>query len=192
MRPRHLPRSRSVRRARGATLIEVMIALLIVSFGVLGVAGIQANVLSDTQNSSLRGLVAMQATSLSMAMRANRSFWAGGVAPASFTTSGGTVTDATGVLNATVPSCKSSVVNTPGNCTIGQLAAYDVQQWAANLNNLLPSATSSVACTTSTLSPIACTITISWTERFVALTPDAVNNSASTGGTRSYTMYVNP
>ena len=182
----------SKRRHRGATLIEIMIALLIVSFGILGVAGIQANVIADTQNSSLRGLVAMQATSLSMAMHANRTFWAGGLAPASFTTSGSTVTDASGLLSATVPSCKSSTVNSPGNCTPAQLAGWDVQQWAANLTNLLPSATSSVACTTSTLTPLACTITVTWTERFVALTPNAVSASASTSGSRSYTMYVNP
>lgn len=177
---------------QGATLIEVLIALLVVSLGILGVAGIQATAISDTNNSSVRGLVAMQATSLAMAMHANRAFWAGGVAPPSFTTQGGNVTDATGVLNATVPKCFSTVVNSPGSCIPAQLAAYDVQQWAASLGQLLPSASSKVQCTTSTTTPIACSITINWTERFVALSADAASNSSATGGTRSYSMYVNP
>ncbi|WP_019568119.1 type IV pilus modification protein PilV [Thioalkalivibrio sp. ALMg13-2] len=68
-----LPQSTATRhRSSGVTLIEVLVALLVLSIGLLGVAALQANALQANHGSQLRS----QATNLSYdiadRMRANR------------------------------------------------------------------------------------------------------------------------
>jgi len=55
-------------RTPGFSLVEVMIALIIISVGLLGIAKLEAVVLSSTGTSRLRALVALQAESLADAM----------------------------------------------------------------------------------------------------------------------------
>ena len=81
---------------RGFTLIEVLVTLVVLSLAMLGVTGLQATVLADTQNASLRGLVALQATSLANRMHSNRAYWAQATAPISFDVSDARVTDPSG------------------------------------------------------------------------------------------------
>ncbi|WP_219215092.1 type IV pilus modification protein PilV [Variovorax boronicumulans] len=177
---------------RGFTLIEVLVAILLVAIGIFGFAKMQALALSSTQVSSARSIVSMQASSLAAAMQGNRTYWASGVAPASFSTAQSTVTDATGVLSATVGSCEAAAKPATPACTSAQLAARDVQQWASNLANLLPTSSSTVSCSTSTSVPVSCVLTISWKERYVASTRATASDSAATGGSRSFTLYIEP
>lgn len=68
--------SSSVKRAggqRGFTMIEVLVALIILAIGLLGVAGVQALSLKQTANSNIRSLVTMYAYDLSERMRAEPS-----------------------------------------------------------------------------------------------------------------------
>ncbi len=67
-------------RARGFTLLEVMIALVITSIGLLGIAKIQALAYASTGSASLRSLVAMQAAGLASSMHTNRNYWSAGLA----------------------------------------------------------------------------------------------------------------
>jgi type IV pilus assembly protein PilV len=64
------------RRARGFTLLEVMVALVITSIGLLGIAKIQALAYASTGTASMRSLVALQAAGLAAAMHADRGYWA--------------------------------------------------------------------------------------------------------------------
>lgn len=57
------------RKAQGFTMIEVLVAMIILAIGLLGVAGIQALSLKQTANSSIRSLVTMHAYDLSERMR---------------------------------------------------------------------------------------------------------------------------
>ncbi|RYH71106.1 MAG: type IV pilus modification protein PilV [Alcaligenaceae bacterium] len=177
---------------QGFTLLEVLVAILLVAIGVFGFAKMQALAMSSTQVANSRSIVAVQASSLAAAMHGNRAYWAAGVAPATFSTSGATVTDSTGVLNATVSTCKATAKPTSPLCSPAQLAAWDLQTWATNLAGLLPTSRSTVACSTSTNAPISCVLTVSWTEKYVASTRAAASDSAATGGTRSYTLYIEP
>ncbi|QSP96125.1 type IV pilus modification protein PilV [Marinobacter salinisoli] len=53
----------------GFTMIEVLVAMIILAIGLLGVAGVQALSLKQTNNSALRSLVTMHAYDLSEIMR---------------------------------------------------------------------------------------------------------------------------
>lgn len=55
---------------RGFTMIEVLVAMIILAVGLLGVAGVQALSLKQTANSNIRSLVNMYAYDLSERMRA--------------------------------------------------------------------------------------------------------------------------
>lgn len=56
---------------RGVSLIEVLIALLLVALGVLGAAALQLNALRYTQDSAYRAQAALLVTDLLERMRAN-------------------------------------------------------------------------------------------------------------------------
>mgnify|MGYP001546703398 FL=1 len=179
--------------ARGFTLIEVMVALLVVAIGLLGLAKMGALAVSNTQVSSTRSLIALQASSLGAAMQGNKGYWAAGVAPVAFSTQGTTVTDATGVLTQAVPTCFSASAPALPVCTPAQLAAYDLQTWAANMTAQFPSYAANFVCNSVAGAPVSCTITITWSEKYVALNnTTAVTSGAVQNATQSYTLYVAP
>lgn len=176
----------------GFTLLEVLIAILVASVGLLGLAKMQALAVSGTQVASSKSLVAMQTAGLAAAMHGNRAFWGSGLAPASFSVSGTTVTDSSNVLNAPPATCAATTKPSSALCTPAQLAAYDVALWANNMNTLFPTYSTSATCTTAVTSPISCIVTVTWMENYVAPNQAGQASSAATAGTRSYTLYVEP
>ena len=177
--------------ARGFSLIEVMVALVVCSIGLLGLAKMESLALASTSVAGARSVAALQASSLAAAMHANRGYWAAGTAPATVTASiaGGliTITDPTSVLSTPGTPCL-----TPGTtaCTPSQMAAYDFQNWTSALQALLPTSLATVACTIVTATPVTCTIQIQWSENAVALNQQqtAINTLAAP----TYVMYVQP
>ncbi|MFV0675042.1 type IV pilus modification protein PilV [Variovorax sp. tm] len=178
-------------RERGFTLLEVLVAILLVSIGIFGFAKMQALALSSTQVASSRSIAAMQAASLAAAMHSNRKFWASGTAPTSFSTEGATVKDDSNVLTATGIDCQKT---TPAPCTPAQLAAYDLQQWATHMNNLLPGYTSQTTCTNTAGNPVNCALLIKWQEKYVSASRSTASapTSAATSGDRYYTLFIQP
>jgi type IV pilus assembly protein PilV len=61
-----------MRTERGAGLIEVLVAVLILALGLLGMAGLQANALKKNQSSYARGQAVMMSYYILDAMRADR------------------------------------------------------------------------------------------------------------------------
>ncbi|MGH8201118.1 MAG: type IV pilus modification PilV family protein [Steroidobacteraceae bacterium] len=199
-------------RALGFSLIEVLIALIIISVGMLGIAKLEAVVLSNTGSSRLRALVALEAASLADAMHADRDFWdgtstSGGGTP-DWTTSLGvsvTVTGGTPAFSATnsghmstalgaIPTCAAS-------CSPVNLAAHDLDQWAngptglgGGLAQVLKTSTSSINCIAATvLNPATCTITINWSESTVAANQQEAQAGAPTSFvSETYTLVVQP
>lgn len=193
-RDNHCSLSRPRAGVYGFTLIEVMIAIVLIAIGLLGLAKTGALAVSNTQVASSRSLVALQASSLAAAMQANKAYWAAGVAPTAFSTQGAVVTDSqTGVLSVVGPNC---VTASAPACSPAQLAAYDVQSWASNLTLLLPSATATFTCTNVAGSQISCVITVNWSEKYVAVNRTTATGTAANGGTQtatqSYSLYVAP
>ena len=62
-----------INRQRGATLIEVLVAVLITATGVLGAAAMQLNAVKFNQVSTSRSTAVFLANDISDRMRANRS-----------------------------------------------------------------------------------------------------------------------
>jgi type IV pilus assembly protein PilV len=181
------------RRMRGFSLIEVLVSLVIISVGLLGIAKIQTIAYAETGTSSLRSIAAIEASSMASSMRANRAYWAtgGGVSPTLQVTVAGTAITSTtdGAMTGT-PNCE--VLATP--CTNRQMATYDIQEWAAALDPLLGGGAAynaTITCPT-TVTPIDCTITITWTERLTATTSGAASNLGTAIMTPTYTLNVQP
>ena len=175
-------------RSRGFSMLEVLVTLLIVSFGLLGLSKMQAAALSNTQIARTRSLIALQASSLAAAMHGNRGFWAiAGDAPTDVSATGSTITDAAGIFGTTA-NCGPAA---SAACTPAQLAAYDFQTWVSNMNNRFPSYTAAVQCTAA--APVSCVINLTWNEKYVAINR---GTAAAAGGTQAatqqFSLYVEP
>lgn len=181
----------SVRRHGGFSLVEVMVALVVTSIGLLGLAKMSSLALSSTGVASSRSLAAIQASSLAAAMHANRAYWGNYLAPPVTT-----VSVLNGVVTISDPGLSSAV--TPANCSVpgaaactpNFMAAYDVQQWAAAVGQLLAASFSTITCTTVATVPVTCTIQIQWAENAVALNAQQTGVNALQAPT--YVLYVEP
>lgn len=114
----------------GTTLIEVLVSLLVLSFGMLGMAGVQAVSLRGNQAAYFRTVATTVSVDIVERMHANKV----GV-------DDGDYDDAAGAATA---SCF-----TTAGCTAAQMAAQDILDWSATVAALLPLGTS-VVCLDST------------------------------------------
>jgi type IV pilus assembly protein PilV len=180
--------------SRGFSLIEVMVAVLIISIGLLGVAKMQALSLSNTGNSRLRALAAIEAGSIASTMQADRGYWTTTTVvgtDVTATIAGPTVTNASDGTLSTPQTCSG----TTANCSVAQMASYDLQNWATNLNAVIPSDGVTIDCNLPTATGnVTCTIVVTWIENLVN-SNSAQTNSAATQTALSkptYTLVVQP
>jgi type IV pilus assembly protein PilV len=183
------------RRSVGFSLVEVLVALIVFSVGLLGIAKMEALALSTTATSSRRSIAALQASSLASSMHLNRGFWESTAASGiQVNITGNTVSNPPG---GSTPDCDSGAA---APCSAVNLAAYDLNAWAVALQAVLPNDVATVQCNAST--PLECSITIQWSEQAVAMY-SAQAQSASTATTETngtsaafqnptYTLYVEP
>jgi type IV pilus assembly protein PilV len=172
-------------RSGGFSLVEVMVALVVVSIGLLGLAKMESLALSSTSVAGSRALAAMEASSLAAAMHANPGYWAAGLAGTTTiyydTSNALQISEISNTGLATAATCLNAV------CTTAQMAAYDVQQWAIDLKAVLPAPLATITCSTSVF-PVTCTVKIQWAENAVA------GNAQQTGALAAptYTLFVQP
>lgn len=121
----------SVHRAgqRGTTLVEVLISVLIMSIGMLGIAGLQAFSMSSSHQASMRSQAVILARDMADRMRANR-LAVRAVAPNNY----GTVAPAKNNCRAAY----SAVTAAPVACNPTALAADDVWDWMDRVTRQLP------------------------------------------------------
>jgi len=178
-------------RARGFTLLEVMIALIITAIGMLGIAKIQALAYASTGSASIRSLVALQAAGLAASMHANRGYWAAGSAPVPVTITGTTISD--GNLNSTATTatfCVSGSGSTP--CGAATMAAFDLHTYALALNSMLGNSNPVTTINCPIAIPINCTIQVTWNEKAVSINNQSVAGTTQTTFAPTYMLYVEP
>lgn len=150
------------RYAGGMTLVEVLIAAVVIAVGLLGVASLQISTLQSTNDAQYRAKATDIITSLADRMRANL--------PAV-----GNYADAIPVEScavapnaplSTIERCAMSPDGSAGvvsECTPAQMAAYDLWEINCDLLNTMPGAQLSVVCPAGGCVPMAqLTVTISW------------------------------
>ncbi|HEX3835969.1 MAG TPA: type IV pilus modification protein PilV [Steroidobacteraceae bacterium] len=186
------------RRPRGFSLVEVMVALVIIAVGLLGIAKMQALALSSTGSAGTRSLVAIEAASLAASMHTNRDYW--GQTPPAVTnvavSSNGPNQAATVTVD--VPTLASAPATCAPCSSNTQLAAYDLQNWALALGQVVPGAATQITCSVAS-PPLSCTIQITWLENVTSANSSAsaaaaANNSGAAVSLNQpqYTLYVEP
>lgn len=156
------------RRVRGVTLIEVLVALVIVAVGLLGLAGLQVRGLSIQKDAHGRALATQLALDLADRMRANR-------VPVTLTppidyTFTSAYPTGTPALPTASTDCEAGV------CNEAQQAQFDRARWVARVNQTLPGGWAHVA-------PIGGTgnrawnVTLLWTETGFRARTDALGNA---------------
>lgn len=116
------------RNQLGFTLLEVLIALVILAVGLLGVASLTMNSLQASQGASMRSQANALASDFAERLRANRAF--------AISNSSAYVL-ALGAATANKPAC----ANAADGCDASGQAALDMAEWRALLNNNIPGAT---------------------------------------------------
>ncbi|HEV7123607.1 MAG TPA: type IV pilus modification protein PilV [Rhodanobacter sp.] len=150
-------------RQRGVSLIEVLVAVLVFSIGLIGLAGLVVMSTRSTHVGYLRTQATFLANNMAERMSANpAAVWTKGYDSTAYPVSAGTVG-----CDATAP------------CDAAGIAVHDQQIWSAQLKAFLPNPKATIACTdvtSVTYNPSGkmaqrppyggnCAMTISWTER---------------------------
>jgi type IV pilus assembly protein PilV len=189
-------------RASGFSLMEVMVAVIIICVGLLGIAKMQSLSLSNTTVSRQRAVAAFEAASMASAIHANRDYWS--QVPANFqvsiTSNPTTVTSTDATLKGDIAAPSACIATAAGGalCTAPQLAGFDVARWWNNsLSVLLPNPSALIQCSqiAGAAAPISCQIQITWSEKAVAMNAQetAQANVANVQfQTPTYTLYVQP
>lgn len=124
----------------GLSLIEVLVALVLLAVGLLGIAGLQLTGIRFTHNANLRYQAMLQALDMADRMRANLA----GVNAGVYDNISGAGSD---------PGCVSS------GCSIAQMAQNDAYQWNTTNAQILPNGAGTVINSNGLF-----TITVSWNE----------------------------
>ena len=136
---------------KGLTLIEVMIALAVFSFGLLALAALMASGLKYNTSALHRSYATSQAYDMADRMRANR------IGLDNYNSLSGIGTD---------PDCIKTEIGCPPN----EMAQYDAWQWNCDNARLLPEGTGTVSLESS--DPDIYAITVSWNDDRDPGTPD--------------------
>lgn len=126
---RRLPHSRQ----RGFSLVEVLVSIVILSFGLLGMVGLQASALKSNRDARLQSEALGLARELAEMMRANPS-----VATQSTATNNPYLGDFKAGSNM-VPATPSDCLNVGQKCANAKdVANAQMTEWLARANNKLP------------------------------------------------------
>lgn len=134
-------------RQRGFTLLEVLIAVMLLAVGLLGLAGLQAVSLRNNHSSYLRSQATMLTYDIIDSMRSNRAAVQAGSYNIGLEDSGPTWP--------TSPDCMTAPCSGP------QLATAEIADWIQRLGSTLPSGDGSIV---PALAGNVVTVTVRWVD----------------------------
>ena len=120
-----MPVSRRARRQHGVSLVESLVALVVFSIGMLGIAGLFVETVKSGRTALLRTQAVNLVGDMGDRIRANA------------TARGAYATAAYGGAPA-IQDCAPSVDGPGGNCSLTQLAEDDLARWMAAVRIALP------------------------------------------------------
>ena len=135
----------SVHRQHGVSMMEVLVTVLVLSIGLLGLAGLQLTGLRYNHSAYLRSQATLLASDIIDRMRVNRDQALNGAYDIDFGTSTSNTT------------CAAA----SADCSPADLAQSDLSEWKQNLQNLLPSGDGAISRTVNG-SEVRFTVTIQW------------------------------
>jgi len=140
--------SKSMKSQSGFTMVETLVALVVLAIGLLGIAALYLNSLQAGRSAIYRTEAVNLAADLADRIRSNR-------------TALGAYANVFTDAPADVPACY-----TTAGCTAAQLAASDLNRWKANIAQQLPNGQGQVAVTLPVAAgePTDYVITVRWAE----------------------------
>jgi type IV pilus assembly protein PilV len=141
---------------QGFTLIEVLVAVVVISLGLLGLAGLQVVSLNNNQTAYYRSLATQQTNDMMDRIRANLA----GIGTGSYDN-----------LSATIPADPGCFA---AGCSVANMAVTDHFQWLTNTAAMLPGGSGTVRCIRGPAATCAANvtdanrvydITVTWTAR---------------------------
>lgn len=162
-------RSRAAQAARGSSLIEVLVALVVLSVAMVGAAGVQLKAMKFGQVSQQRSLAVQQASAISERMRANLAAASMSTSPYEFNFAYSEIP--TKLQGVTAPACTST-------CTPDEMARRHLLDWQAQLGQGLTGGRGSIARTANAAgSPYV--VTVMWVEKEMVDTQRSLNCPAT-------------
>ena len=145
---------------KGFSLIEVLVALLVLSIGLLGLAALQTTSLKYNTDSYTRTQATLLAYDIIDRMRSNLK----GVDAGNYNVTSSTAATKISSYN----SCKGSATGcgcdlSGANCSASNLALFDIGEWYEGLAATLPEASTYPATISATSRTV--TVTIQWKDR---------------------------
>ena len=142
-----------MKKHNGFTLIEVLVALVVLSIGLLGIAALHIDGVRTGYSALQRTHAVNLASDMADRIRANPNadYAVAAAGP-----------------DPTVDCADTADGEAPRDCTPGEMAAYDVWEWRNALNAAtatgLPDGQGQIVSNTAT-SPVSIIVTISWTDK---------------------------
>jgi type IV pilus assembly protein PilV len=169
-------------RARGFSMFEVLVTLVVLNLGVLGMAALQTLSVNNTEAGRYQSVATMLTASMAATMQANVAYW--GSPPS-------TININTGANPPNVllgpPTFSGTCIGSA--CSATDMAAFDLQNWAAALDSSLPSGQATLTCST-VVTPAICTLTVTWLEKNIALhNPTGTETGQLASGTAAQHSY---
>ncbi len=137
--------NKNSRYSKGFSLLEVLIAVVILSVGLLALASLQTRGLASGHNAYLRSQAVLLAQDLAERIRANSDY----------------------AIQAGNNNYLINLGNNPPNqdcsnaaCTPGQIASFDLNQWITSINTVLPQGAGQV--TRVNANPVQYQIIVQW------------------------------
>lgn len=164
-----LSQGRTRRHARGSSLVEVLVAILVLSVAVVGAAGVQLKAMKFSQVSQQRSTAVQHAAAMAEQMRANLAASSQSTSPYEFNHSYSEIP--TKLQAITAPACTAA-------CSAEEMARRQLLDWQSRMANGLTGGRGTIARTAPAAgSPFV--VTVMWREKEIESTQRSPNCPAT-------------